>query len=59
MILRLGLAELPIQFFLQLVVKLNAKDLPTVALDLPSRLMIKAVGGCIVIGLLGAPGRTE
>ena len=30
-ILRLRLAELPIQFFLQLVVELNAEDLPTVA----------------------------
>src|SRR5258708_39211735 len=39
----LGLAELSIQFFLQLVVELNAKHLPTVALNLPSVLLVEAV----------------
>src|SRR5216683_5182670 len=49
----LGLAELSIQFFLQLVVKLNAEYLPTVALDLPSGLLIEAVKRGVVVGLLG------
>src|SRR5258708_33397917 len=39
----LGLAELSIQFFLQLVVELNANHLPTVALNLPSGLLVEAV----------------
>src|SRR5229473_4516490 len=48
-----GLAELLIQFFLQLVVELNAKDFPTMALDLPSGFLIEAVERGVVIGLLG------
>src|SRR6267143_1577928 len=52
-ILRLRFAELPIQFFLQLVVELDAEDLPTFALDLPSGLLIQTVERCVVVGLLG------
>src|SRR6266481_336858 len=52
-ILRLRFAELPIKFFLQLVVELNAEDLPTLALDLPSGLLIQTVERCVVIGLFG------
>ena len=53
LILRLGLAELPIQFFLQVVVELNADDLPTVALDLTSGLLIQTVERGVVVGFLG------
>ena len=52
-ILRLRFAELPIKFFLQLVVELNAEDLPTLALDLPSGLLMQTVERCVVIRLLG------
>jgi hypothetical protein len=52
-ILGLGLAELLIQFFLQLVIELNAKDLPTIALDLPGGFPIQTVERGVVISLLG------
>src|SRR5208337_649599 len=51
--LRLGLAKLPIQFFLQLVVELNADDLSTVALDFLCGLLIETIERCVVVGLLG------
>src|SRR6266403_265209 len=53
LILRLRFAELSIQFFFQLVVKLNAEDLPTLALDFPSGLLIEAIERSVVIGLPG------
>ncbi len=52
-ILRLRFAELPIKFFLQLVVELNTEDLPTLPLDLPSGLLTEAVERGVVMGLLG------
>jgi len=49
----LGLAELSVQFLLQLLIKLNAEDPPNIAFDLPSGLLIEAIERCVVIGLLG------
>jgi hypothetical protein len=49
----LGLAQLSIQFFLQLVVKLNAEDFPTLLLDLRGGLLIEAIERGVVVSLLG------